>query len=55
MQNLVLDKKGLLEILKRLLRTETDLNFLLNLSESELITLVTCIRDRFDQLGKQTH
>jgi hypothetical protein len=45
-------KTELLEIIRKLLKTETDLNFLLNLPESDLETLVVCIRERFDQLGK---
>jgi len=51
LQNRVLDKKDLLEIIKKLLKTETDLTFLSNLPEEDLKTLVTCIRERFDQLG----
>jgi hypothetical protein len=42
----------LLEIIKKLLKTETDMDFLLNLPESDLETLVVCIRERFDQTGK---
>jgi len=33
--------------------THVDLDFLLNLPEIDLETLVVCIRERFDQLGKQ--
>jgi hypothetical protein len=39
-------KAKLLEIIKYLLQTDTDLNFLLQLEEGELETLVACIRDR---------
>ena len=49
----MMDKTDLLEIIKKLLKTETDLDFLLNLPESDLETLVVCIRERCDQLGKQ--
>ncbi len=52
MYNHVMDKNGLVEIIKKLLKTEMDLNFLLNLTESDLITLVGCIRERCDVLGK---
>lgn len=40
-------KEKLIEIIQRLLRTETDdvdLSFLMKLSKSELDTLVSCIR-----------
>jgi len=42
------DKKELIEIIKKLLKTDVDLNFLLNLPESDLEKLVVCIRERFD-------
>ncbi|HUN55205.1 MAG TPA: hypothetical protein VMU29_08630 [Smithella sp.] len=45
-------KTELLEIIKKLLKTDVDLDFLLNLPESDLETLVVCIRDRFDHPGK---
>lgn len=54
MYNHVMDKDGLVEIIKRLLKTETDLGFPLNLAESDLITLVGCIRERCDLLRKQS-
>ena len=44
----VMNKAELLEIIKKLLKTEADLNFLLNLPESDLETLVVCIRERCD-------
>ena len=47
-------KTELLEIIKKLLKTDDDLDFLLNLPESGLETLVVCIRERCDQFGKQT-
>lgn len=49
-----MDKKDLLEIIKKLLKTDADLDFLLNLTESDLETLVVCIRERYDQVSKQT-
>ena len=44
-------KTELLEIIKKLLKTEADLDFLMNLPENDLETLVVCIRERFDQLS----
>ncbi|WP_300465353.1 DUF3944 domain-containing protein [Desulfobacula sp.] len=41
-------KEELIEILKRVLKTESDLEFLLKLDESELETLVAIVRDRVD-------
>ena len=49
--NNMMDKTELLEIIKKLLKTDVDLDFLLNLSESDLETLVVCIGERFDQLS----
>ena len=49
----LMEKTALLEIIKKLLKAEADLDFLLNLPESDLETLMVCIRERFDQLGKQ--
>lgn len=42
-------KEDLLFILKRLLQTDTYLEFLLQLDESDLRTLIACIRDRLDR------
>jgi len=39
----------LIEIIKRILKTDTDISFLLKLDESELKTLIACIRGRVDQ------
>ena len=50
--NGVMDNGTLLEIIKKLLKTNTDLSFLLTLPEKDLKTLVGCIRERFDQSGK---
>ena len=42
-------KKELIEILKKLLETDTDLEFLRQLSDGDLQTLVACVRGRVDQ------
>ena len=42
-------KKELIEILKKVLETDTDLDFLLQLKDTDLQTLVACIRSRIDQ------
>ena len=44
-----LNKDQLLEIIKGLLGTDVKLDFLLELSEGELETLVVCVRERLDQ------
>jgi hypothetical protein len=44
-----MNKFNLLEIIQRLLKTNADLEFLLQLSESQLETLAACIRDRVEQ------
>jgi len=41
-----------MEIIKDILKTDIDLRFLLQLTETELETLVACIRDRIEQVGK---
>jgi len=41
-------KEELIEILKRVLKTESDLEFLLKLDETELETLVAVIRNRVE-------
>ena len=46
-----MNKEKLIEMIKRLLRTEADdvdLSFLAKLSKSELETLVSCIRYRIE-------
>jgi hypothetical protein len=45
------DNTKLLEIIKRLLKTDDDLAFLLKLDKDDLETLIACIRGRVDQLG----
>ena len=41
-------KEKLIEILNRVLKTESDLEFLLKLDETELETLVAVIRNRVE-------
>ena len=43
-----IDKAALLEIIKKLLKTDMDLSFLLKLREDDLKTLVGCVRERLD-------
>ncbi len=45
-------KEELLEIIKKLLKMNTELDFLLRLESEELKTLVACIRDRVGYLEK---
>ena len=45
-------KEELLGIIKKLLKTNMELGFLLRLDSEELGTPVACIRDRVDQSGK---
>ena len=47
-----MDKINLLEIIKKLLKTEDDMNFLMILNESDLERLIVYIRERFDKLEK---
>ena len=41
-------KAKLIEIITRILKTDSDLSFLLKLNDGELETLVAIIRDRID-------
>jgi hypothetical protein len=43
-------KDKLVEKIKELLKTDNDLDFLLELKEEELEKLVACIRDRVDRI-----
>jgi len=43
-------KQKLIEILKKVLETDADLNFLLQLKDDDLQTLVACVRSRVDQV-----
>ena len=40
----------LIELIRRLLRSDANLDFLSKLSKIELETLVACIRERVDQI-----
>ena len=42
-------KEDLVAIIKRLLRTERSLDFLLKLDDDDVRTLIVCIRDRLDR------
>ena len=48
----ILTKDRLVEIIRGLLQANVDLGFLVKMDESELETLVACIRDRVDRIGK---
>jgi hypothetical protein len=41
-------KEELLEKIKKILKTDSDLSFLLQLEQSDVETLIACIRDRVD-------
>jgi len=45
-------KEDLLVIIRKLLRTDAYLDFLLALDDNDLRTLIACIRDRIDQREK---
>jgi len=45
-----IDNAALLEIIRKLLKTDMDLSFLLTLPEKDLKTLVGCMRERVEQL-----
>jgi hypothetical protein len=45
----ILTKDRLIEIIRGLLKASVDLSFLLKMDQSELETLVACIRDRVDR------
>jgi hypothetical protein len=47
-----MEKTELIDIINKLLGVDSDLRFLLKLKKIELETLVACIRDRVDNLGK---
>ena len=44
-------KEKLVEKIKELLKTDNDLNFLLEVKKEHLERLVACIRNRVDQVG----
>lgn len=43
-------KDKLVQIIRNLLQTDADLKFLMRLTESELETLIVCIRDRVENV-----
>ena len=45
----LMKKEKLIDILKKILQTDVDLDFLSCLTDDELQTLVACIRSRVDQ------
>jgi hypothetical protein len=45
-------KEELVQKIRELLNTDNDLNFLLELQKKEIETLIACIRDRVEQIGK---
>jgi len=45
-------KEKLIEKIKEILRTDIDMEFLLELKKKELETLIACIRDRVDHGGE---
>ena len=46
-------KEQIVEKIKEILRTDLDLDFLLELKRKELETLISCIRDRVDHLVRK--
>lgn len=42
-------KEDLVDLLRKILNTEADLDFLSDLEQRELETLIACIRDRIEQ------
>jgi hypothetical protein len=47
-------KQRLVEKIKEILRTDSDLHFLLELGLEEIETLIAGIRDRVDRLGEDS-
>ncbi len=45
-------KDKLVEKIKEILKTDDNLDFMLELKKEELERLVACIRDRVDQVGE---
>jgi hypothetical protein len=45
-------KEKLVEKIEKLLKTDINLKFLMELKKEEIETLVACIRDRVDQVGE---
>jgi hypothetical protein len=51
-EGLRMEKGGLIQLVRRILKSDTDLNFLLKLEARELETLVACIRVRLELENK---
>ncbi|MFC1866964.1 hypothetical protein ACFL0H_02360 [Thermodesulfobacteriota bacterium] len=47
-----MNKEKLIDILKGILNADVDLNFLLQLNESEIKTLVASVRESVDRTGE---
>ncbi|HXZ34429.1 MAG TPA: hypothetical protein VEL68_00265 [Thermodesulfobacteriota bacterium] len=47
-----IEKEGLIQLARRILKSDADLNFLLRLETEELETLVACIRVRLELENK---
>ena len=45
----MMTKEKLIETIKRILNTDADLNFLVQIDEKGLETMIACIRDRVEQ------
>ena len=45
-----MDKERLVEKIQEILKTDSELNFLLRLKKEEIERLLACIRDRTDQM-----
>jgi len=45
-------KERLIKIIKKLLETDSDLDFLFGLSKSELETLVSAVRNKVENFGE---
>jgi hypothetical protein len=48
-------KEDLVDLLRKILDTEADLNFLSDLGQRELETLIACIRNRIEQEKREPH
>jgi hypothetical protein len=48
-------KTELIKIIEKLLKPDVDLNFLLDLPEEHLETLIACIRDRINQFNNKEY
>jgi hypothetical protein len=48
-------KEDLVDLLRKILNTEADLDFLSDLGQRELETLIACIQDRIEQEKGEAH